>query len=76
MRIISLNYEQEDSCMQCKCEFAYNPKDLEFEETTGKYVVRCPNCTQKKYVEPEQWFIDKYNDYVKSLNRIKTRVDF
>lgn len=76
MRIISLNYELQDTCKVCKCNFAYNPKDIEYEDTTQKYFVRCPNCTKKLYVDPPQWFVDKYNEYVKGLNKISPKMDF
>ncbi len=76
MRIVSLNYEQEMSCNVCKCKFAYNPKDIELEETTGKYVVRCPNCSKKLYIDPPEWFIAKYNEYVGGLKKINAKVDF
>lgn len=75
MRIISLNLELEHLCEHCNCRFAYTPKDIEF-DSDGKCFVRCPNCSKKLYVEPSQWFIDRYKEYVDGLKDINRKIDF
>lgn len=75
MRIIRLRYEQEVTCPKCYCEFAYGPRDIEDEGTTGRHIVRCPNCTHKLYVN-DPVLIEKHDEYIIGLSKIDRHVDF
>lgn len=75
MRILRLRYEHEDTCQICYCKFAYGPRDIEKEETTGRHIVRCPNCTYKVYVN-DPLVIEKHDEYINTLSKIERRIDF